>query len=239
MDETEKQRAYYRANAASYDARWAYDPNDEHFVASAILSGLLNHYPISSLVDVGCGAGRALAYLQGRNSNLELSGVEPVAELRAQAALKGIAPERLFPGDACHLDFSDRSFDCVTLFGVLHHIRTPELAIREAFRVARKAVFVSDHNVYGMGSRLTKTVKQGLRDVGLRRLMALMITGGKGYHDTDWDGVFYPFSLVDHFGEFKRRSAAVYTFSTKTSAVNLYRDASHMAIFAMKSDSQN
>ncbi|NJM99752.1 MAG: hypothetical protein HC800_23760 [Phormidesmis sp. RL_2_1] len=27
------------------------DPNDEHFIASAILSGLLSHYGISTLLD--------------------------------------------------------------------------------------------------------------------------------------------------------------------------------------------
>lgn len=234
MDEVAKQREFYRQSAERYDRAWARDPHDEHFIASAILSGMLDHYAVTTLLDVGCGAGRTLGYLKNRHPHVNMSGVEPVLELRQQAMQKGIAAERLLDGDACQLDFPDASFECVSLFGVLHHIPEPKRAIHEAFRVASKLVFVSDHNVYGMGSALTKSFKQGLRDLGLRRLLNLLLTRGKGYHDTNWDGVFYPFSLVDHFEEFRTRSAAVYTFSTKTAALNIYRDASHLAVLAVK-----
>jgi ubiquinone/menaquinone biosynthesis C-methylase UbiE len=185
-------------------------------------------------LDVGCGTGRSLQYLSERHPDLDFSGIEPVQALRDIACQKKMASVKLLPGDACNLDFEDNQFDCVTMFGVLHHIPSPEKAICEALRVAKKIVFISDHNVYGMGSTLTKSVKQILRDLGLRPLMNQLLTKGKGYHDTTWDGIFYPFSLVDYADILSEGMSNFYTFSTKTPAINLYRDASHIAMLSVK-----
>lgn len=43
VNEIDKQREYYQQTAQSYDSMFTFDPNDEHFIASAILSGLLDH----------------------------------------------------------------------------------------------------------------------------------------------------------------------------------------------------
>ena len=234
VNEVNKQREYYQQTAHSYDSMFTVDPNDEHFIASAILSGLLEHYKTRTLLDVGCGTGRSLQYLSARNPDISFTGVEPVQELRAVAEQKNMTAVNLFQGDACSLDFADNQFDCVTMFGVLHHIPTPERAIREALRVAKKIVFISDHNVYGMGSWVTKGGKQLFRDLGLRRILNLLLTKGKGYHDTTWDGIFYPFSLVDYTDLLSENMSNFYTFSTKTPAVNLYREASHIAMLSVK-----
>lgn len=234
VNEVDKQRAYYQQTAQSYDSMFTFDPNDEHFIASAILSGLLDHYGISTLLDVGCGTGRSLQYLSERHPKLSFAGVEPVQELREVAVQKQMPSVSLMAGDACNLDFEDNQFDCVTMFGVLHHIPEPESAMREALRVAKKIVFISDHNVYGMGSTITKGVKQTLRDLRLRPLMNLLLTKGKGYHDTTWDGIFYPFSLIDYTDLLSEGMSNFYTFSTKTPAINLYREASHIAMLSVK-----
>ena len=234
FSEVEKQRRYYETTATSYDESCAFNPNDEHFIAAALLSGLLTHFDVSSVLDVGCGTGRALHYLARRHADIRFHGVEPVAALRQVAVSKGLREDQVSVGDACALDFADQEFDCVTLFGVLHHLRTPEKAILEAARVARRIFFISDHNIYGMGSRLTKGGKQFFRDVGLRKLLPLLMTRGKGYHHTDWDGVFCPFSLIDHYDLIRTLALMVYVFPTKTPAVNLYRSASHVAVLAVK-----
>ncbi|NDV62948.1 class I SAM-dependent methyltransferase [Puniceicoccales bacterium CK1056] len=236
MSEVDEQRQYYKDTAGSYDDACVADPNDEHFIASALLSGIFRHYNIKSVLDVGCGTGRSINYLEQRHPEMTFMGVEPVKELRDVAIGKGLKESQLAEGDACNLDYEDGAFDCVMMFGVLHHIPDPEPAIREALRVSRKLVFISDHNVYGMGSPLTKRVKQCFRDLHLRWLLKLLLTGGKGYHSTNWDGIFYPFSLVDYFPLIRAKVAATYTFSTKTAAVNLYRDASHLAILGVKED---
>ncbi len=234
MNEVEKQRQYYKERAASYDQAWAFDEFDEHYVATAALRGLLDLYKISSVLDIGCGSGRSLKYLKDHAPELQLSGIEPVEALRTECLAKGFSAEQVRVGDACHLDLPDSSIDCVCMFGVLHHVRTPVQAVDEALRVAKKMVFISDHNIYGMGNIATRTVKQTFRMLGMRKLLGSLMTGGKGYHDTDWDGVFYPFSLLDHFQQLRNGTARIYSFSTKTPAVNLLRNASHVAIAAVK-----
>lgn len=234
MDEVEKQRQFYASMAQCYDAMCAHDCYDEHFVASAVLCGLIDLYGVRTLLDVGCGTGRSLAYLKQHKPELALSGIEPVEALRKECYAKGFSEVDVRDGDACRLHLPDASVDCVSMFGVLHHIPTPALAIQEALRVASKMVIISDHNIYGMGSYITRLFKQTFRQLGLRKTLGWLMTKGKGFHDTDWDGVFYPFSLVDHFPQIQTRSVQTFAFSTKTPAINLFRDASHLAIVAVK-----
>jgi hypothetical protein len=94
-------------------------------------------------------------------------------------------------------------------------------------------VFISDHNVYGMGSPLTRGLKQLFRDLHHRWLLRLLLTGGKGYHDTDWDGVFYPFSLVDHLDLIRSLAKKVHLFPTRNPGLNIYRQTSHLAVLAL------
>ena len=228
-----KGREFYARTAGLYDAACSFDFNDEHFIGVAALSGLMQHYGIRSLLDVGCGTGRAILYIKDRHPDLVLHGVEPVAALRELAIQKGLLPSEISEGDACKLAFPDSSFDCVSAFGVLHHIPNPAHAIREMKRVAKRAIFISDHNLYGMGSLTTKTIKQMFRDFGLKGVLKIILTRGKGYHDTNWDGIFYPFSIVDYFDAIKFEQGQTFTFSTKGCAVNLYREASHIGVFTI------
>ena len=234
MNEVEKQREYYKDTAGTYDDSFCNDQNDEHYIAAATLSGFLNHYGIRSVLDVGCGTGRTILYLQSRHPDVSFIGIEPVRELREEAIRKGIDSSKIIEGNALDLNFRDSEFDCVTMSGVLHHLPDPEQAIKEALRVSKKIVLISDHNIYGMGNWMTKTIKQIFRDLHLRKILGMIMTKGKGYHDTDFDGVFYPFSLIDYVPVIQDEVKDLYCFSTKTPAVNLYRGASHLAILGVK-----
>jgi ubiquinone/menaquinone biosynthesis C-methylase UbiE len=229
----EKQRLYYAQIAASYDSAFAFDPEDEHFIACALLTGLVEHYQFKSLLDVGCGTGRAISYLSRSRPSLRIIGVEPVAEMREAAVTAGVPAEMLLPGNATALPFPDNSFDCCSAFGVLHHVPQPQRAIHEMFRVSRRAVFISDHNIYGMGSPLTRGLKQVFRDLHARWLLRLLLTGGKGYHDTNWDGIFYPFSLIDHLNLINSLARKAYILPTRNPGLNIYRQASHFAVLAL------
>ncbi len=233
MNEVQKQRDYYENHATCYDEMCAFNKCDEHYFATAALRGLTELYEIESVLDVGCGTGRSLSYLREHCANLKLSGVEPVDALRAQCLEKGFSAEQIRIGSADSLEMPDNSADCVTMFGVLHHVPNPAAAIDEAFRVASKMVLISDHNIYGMGNPVTKLAKQSFRALGLRRVLAKIMTRGKGFHDTDWDGIFYPFSILDHFAQMRSRSKHIYSMSTKTPATNLLTQASHVALISV------
>ena len=99
-------------------------------------------------------------------------------------------------------------------------------------------VFLSGHNIYGMGTRRTKMVAQALRNLGLVRLLRFAMTKGKGYQDTTWDGVFYPFPLVEHVPMVRGRVGKLDAISTKTPAVNHYRGTSHLAVIGVKSSQE-
>ena len=105
-----------------------------------MLVGLLDYLAIGSLLDVGSGTGRVITYVKKAKPDLMILGVEPVQELREVAYEKGISPAELTDGDALDLRCGDGAFDLVCAFGVLHHIRTPEIAIGEMLRVAKKAI---------------------------------------------------------------------------------------------------
>jgi len=228
-----KQQQYYSSIAADYNQLFASDPDDEHYIACAVLSGLVSHYHLTNLLDVGCGTGRAIAYLSKSCPSLKLYGVEPVKEMRDAAIASGLSSAQISSGDATALPFPDRHFDCCSAFAVLHHVQNPQLAICEMFRVAAKAVFISDYNIYGMGSPLTRRLKQFFRDFHALWLLRLLLTGGKGYHDTDWDGVFYPFSLVDHLDLIRSLSRKIYIFPTRNPNLNIYRQTFHFAVLAL------
>ncbi|MDK3020394.1 class I SAM-dependent methyltransferase [Pseudodonghicola flavimaris] len=90
--------------------------------------------PSTSYLDLGCGAGMALAKARALGA--------AVAGLDASAALLDIARERvpsaeLYLGDLEALPFADASFDVVTGFNSFQYAANPVRALEEAARVAR------------------------------------------------------------------------------------------------------
>lgn len=228
---SQRQQEYYTKTATSYDHAQIHQ-DDEHQNALMFLRGAIAEKQYESLLDVGCGTGRALVYLQSACPALRTVGVEPVQALRQVALEKGLAEHQLIAGDGYHLPFDDQSFDCVSAFGVLHHIEQPEQVISEMFRVAKRAVFISDHNIYGWGSFFTRLGKQTIRRVLGLQILKLILTQGKGYHDTTYDGIFYPFSLFDHLPRIQQSARQSFVISTKGSPIDLYSEASHIAVLA-------
>ena len=93
--------------------------------------------------------------------------MEPVAGLRTVVHAKGVPCNDLVDGDATNLDCADGAFDVVCAFGVLHHIKQLELAVREMLRVARQAIFISHTNNFGQGSAAVPDLQASLRACGL------------------------------------------------------------------------
>jgi SAM-dependent methyltransferase len=92
-----------------------------------------------TVLDVGCGRGRMLELLAERG--IEACGVEASEEHVEQLVATG-HNARVGSGDA--LPFEDDAFDVVTMRHMLHHMAEHEPALREALRVARRAVVVAE-----------------------------------------------------------------------------------------------
>ena len=105
-----KQRQYYTDTANNYDELHLH-ADQEHMFALEWLSGLIRYTGAQSLLDVGCGTGRALIGLKTLHPNLRVLGIEPVEALRKIAIEKGLTAEQIVDGDALALGYAADSFD--------------------------------------------------------------------------------------------------------------------------------
>ncbi len=120
----------YDAIASAYNRR--YELHDYPGIRSAIL-GLVESIDNRRVLEVGCGTCNWVAVLA--QAGCEVAGIDPSKEMlrRAPDAARGDIRE----GFAEALPWADASFDVVFYINALHHFATPELALRETFRVLR------------------------------------------------------------------------------------------------------
>ena len=188
----------------------------------------------TSLLDIGSGSGRIPAILRDHATLDRLVGLEPSAEMRAVARERyGFAESEFVDGDATSLPFADREFDVVTEFAVLHHLRQPRLALREMTRVARHAVVLADSNNFGQGGLLARRAKQALNAMRLWRTVDLIRTGGRGYHVSEGDGLWYSYSLFSDIDLLRRSFETVHTVNVGGSATDHYRDSAGALVIAI------
>ena len=89
------------------------------------------------LLDVGCGDGGVTALVAQKIAGLRAHGIDVLA--RPQCAI----PMQTYDGR--RFPFADQSFDFVLFTDVLHHTPDPLALLREARRVARRAILIKDH----------------------------------------------------------------------------------------------
>ncbi|MEY4085967.1 MAG: hypothetical protein RLZZ405_155 [Verrucomicrobiota bacterium] len=232
-EQIRRQRQYYAETAEKYDAMQL-SPQDEHQFALAVLSAMIDHHGIRSVLDVGSGTGRALRFLKARHPHVRFVGIEPVEALRRVGHAAGLSAEDLRDGDVSALAFADGEFDLVCEFAVLHHVPRPAQAVGEMLRVARRAIFISDANNFGQGGRLARALKQALNALGLWRAFDRLRTGGKGYHVSAGDGLFYSYSVFGDYDQIRRACRAIHQFNTVDAGPDLYRTAPHVALLGLK-----
>jgi SAM-dependent methyltransferase len=232
-NEVNLQRKYYAETAAKYDAMQISD-QDEHQFALAILSAIIEYHGIKSVLDVGSGTGRALRYLKARHPDVRFVGVEPVEALRKIGFAAGLSSDELQDGDVISLAFADGEFDLVCEFAVLHHVPQPEKAVAEMLRVAGKAIFISDANNFGQGGQGARCLKQAIKALGLWRAFDWLRTGGKGYHVSAGDGLFYSYSVFNDYRQLREACRSIHHFNTVDAGPSLARSAPHVAILGIK-----
>jgi ubiquinone/menaquinone biosynthesis C-methylase UbiE len=233
--EVQLQRAYYAQNALTYDAAHVSAEEPEHDLALSILAGIAAREQFTSFLDVGCGTGRGVLYLQPCFPTAKIDGIEPVLELRQEAFRKGVPEERIIAGEAERIPVPDSSYDCVLALGVMHHLRSPRDAIVEMARVARRAVFISDANNFGCGSILQRLVAHSLRRARLWQIFQFLKNGFRHYKFTPGDGVHYSYSLLGEIEFLQRLGLRVFLFTTRPTGPSPLWSCSHLAVLGLKS----
>jgi ubiquinone/menaquinone biosynthesis C-methylase UbiE len=191
------QREYYRRTADAYD-EWHTSRPDEHTFALEHILLYVRLCGAESVLDSGCGTGRALRFLRERAPDLRLHGNDPSADLLAVATERyGIEPELVDCVASEQLPYEDGDFDAVVATGVLHHVPEPKQVVHELIRVARRAVFISDANIYGQGSVPAGIAKLALSRAGLLRPVNWLRRGGHHWYSSDGDGIAYSYSAFD------------------------------------------
>ena len=87
------QSRYYTDTAAAYDAMHVRD-QDGHDDALRVISALIDQFEICSVLDVGCGTGRAVRHFRTRHAGLHVYGIEPIQALIRQAVEVHRVPAR-------------------------------------------------------------------------------------------------------------------------------------------------
>ena len=97
------------------------------------ISALLKQPPAAiRVLDVGCSRGSFLA--AGTRLGFHMEGVEPAASIAAAARAQGL---NVRTGLLEDIGFAAASFDAVTLFEVVEHLKEPLALLRECRRVRR------------------------------------------------------------------------------------------------------
>jgi SAM-dependent methyltransferase len=103
---------------------------------------LLRLPPGGRVLEVGCGRGNALPFLQRHCAPAALTGIDVDPALLAAAARTiarhGITAD-LRLGDVRRMPFADAAFDLVFDFGTCYHVAEPDRAVREIARVLAPA----------------------------------------------------------------------------------------------------
>jgi len=94
--------------------------------------------PPGTLLEVGCGTGHFGHWLAERG--WQVVGLDQSAPMLAEAQARGALP--LVLGDALALPFPDQALDVAALITVLEFLPSPQQALAEAWRVARRGLLL-------------------------------------------------------------------------------------------------
>ena len=130
--ELARTREFFATRAADWDARF---PDDGPRYAAAVAELALA--PGRSVLDAGCGTGRALPLLRAAVGPAgTVTGVDLTPEMLAVAAARG-ADATLLLADCTRLPLADAALDAVFAAGLLSHLPDPAAGLRELARTTR------------------------------------------------------------------------------------------------------
>jgi SAM-dependent methyltransferase len=103
--------------------------------------------PNASVLEIGAGDGQLLAELARQRADCTYSGVDVLVRDVTYAPIERYDGRTLPRGDA--------SVDVALFVDVLHHTDDPLSVLREARRVARRAIVIKDHTLQGLAAGAT------------------------------------------------------------------------------------
>jgi SAM-dependent methyltransferase len=95
----------------------------------------------AKVLDVGCGDGTLDSLILRSRPDLSINGIDIL--VRPQTHIPVV------PFDGSTIPYPDGAFDVVMFVDVLHHTEDPMVLLREAKRVARRAIVLKDHTKEG------------------------------------------------------------------------------------------
>ncbi len=101
------------------------------------------------VLEVGCGSGIFLEWFMSQGHMV--AGLEPSSSSLEMARRRLGSKAMLEQGFAENLPYDDNEFDTVALISALEFVDDPFLALKEAFRVARRNVLLGVFNKYSIG----------------------------------------------------------------------------------------
>ena len=195
---------------------------------------------LRTFLDVGAGTGRGVCFLQDRGK--EVRGIEPVAAMIERAELNGVPKGSLLQGSGYELPFEDGSFDVVFECGVLHHVAEPSRVVEEMIRVSKRAIFLSDSNRFGQGSKSARLLKMALYKCGLWQAARFLQTKGKMYTISEGDGLAYSYSVYDSYRQLVAQTKRIWLLPTggdqsnRKSWTHPLLTSTHVLLCAFKDD---
>lgn len=124
------------------------------------------------------------------------------------------------------------NFDVVTAFGVLHHVAEPGRVIAEMLRVAGRAIFIHDVNTFA-GEGAKSWIKLALRRAGLWPLAVKIRTRGRGWDNTELDGVLYSYSVLNSMDQLQA-AGEVFAMTCPYAGHNLLRSSGGLSLLVVK-----
>ena len=99
------------------------------------------------VLDVGCGDGLIASLIKEKRPDILIEGIDVLVRSDTFIEVKEY--------DGKKIPFADGSFDAVMFVDVLHHTDDPLAVLREARRIASKALIIKDHTDDGFLSNQT------------------------------------------------------------------------------------
>ncbi|HLG69117.1 MAG TPA: class I SAM-dependent methyltransferase [Chloroflexota bacterium] len=127
-------QAFFAARAAGWEERF---PDDEPRYEQAIAE--MGLAPGDSVLDTGCGTGRALPFLRAAaGESARIVALDVTLEMLAQVRRLGRADLALLvQADGERPPFRDASFDAIFAAGYMPHLSEPEGGLRELARLTK------------------------------------------------------------------------------------------------------